>query len=137
MKKLLLFALLPLLFNSCAEEFTANTDNPLMVGSWAITEVDDAEALASGQTLTLSILEDNYVEGNVFTFEEGANFELKSTDGKSLIKGEYGIGEGDASLQLKDAEGNVISYDLEKKGESFKMNVTTTGELINLTITKV
>jgi hypothetical protein len=137
MKKIIL-ALVVITLAACSSEpFKANKDNPLLVGDWTITEVDDAATLISSEEFMLSLLHEKYKEGNVFTFENGPNFVLNSSDGVKLLVGQYAIEAEDKSVDLQISPDNhEYSYDLTKNGISFTMTVTTPGELVNLVITK-
>ena len=138
MKKLF-FALcsITLLLSSCSSTpFTPNTDNDLLVGKWNIDHVENDAALVSGTEMISSLLEDRFVQGHVFNFEKGANFQLNTSDNKMVTSGKYAIGAENHSLQLQ-IEGTVYSYDLNNKKENtYEVVSTTAGESINLHITK-
>jgi len=137
MKKLIL-GLIVLIAVSCeGEPFKANVDNKLLVGEWNITEVDDADALLSKEEFITSIIHEKYKVGYVFTFEEGANFSLAAQDGSTVLNGQYSIGAEDKSLTiLITPDNNEFEYELEKSGDTYKLNIQTPGEIVNLSIDK-
>jgi len=141
MKRISVIIVLIAFFSSCnkdAKQFVGNVDNALMVGEWVISEVDNADALISKEILFLSILEDQYQQGNVFKFSEGERFELLSVKNEILKKGRYSIGQNDEVLLLLFEDGNhLLKYEIVKEGENiFRLNAKTSGELINLVIKK-
>lgn len=137
MKKLLL-GLVVLIAISCGgEPFKANEDNPLLVGEWNITEVDDADALLSKEEFITSIIHEKYKVGYVFNFEKGANFSLKEQNGTEVLSGQYAIGSDDNSVTiLVSPDNNEFEYNLVKSGDAYQMNVQTPGEIVNLLISK-
>lgn len=122
--------------SSCSETpFVGNVDNNLLVGSWNIDEVDNADALVSAEQLMNSIINEKFQANNSLNFSEGANFTLMTVE-KAETKGEYSIGADDKSLRLK-IEGIVYDYELIKKGDnSFAVNSMTAGETVKLVISK-
>jgi hypothetical protein len=137
MKKLLL-GLIALVVVSCSgEPFKANVSNELLVGEWNITEVDDADALLSKEEFITSIIHEKYKVGYVFNFQKGANFTINSASGEKVLAGQYSIGAEDKSLTiLVTPENNEFEYKLVKNDDTYKLNIQTPGEIVNLTITK-
>ena len=136
--KNLVLGLIALVAVSCSgEPFKANIDNELLVGEWNITEVDDADALLSKEEFITSIIHEKYKVGYVFNFEKGANFTVKSQNGEAVLTGQYSIGAEDKSVTiLVTPDNNEFEYELVKNNNSYKLNVQTPGEIVNLSITK-
>ncbi len=104
MKKLILIiiittAIIPACKNS-SQKFEPNTNNPLMVGSWTITNVDNSGDLLSKQTFFLSLIEEEYVDGNLLVFSPGSKFTVLSVKGDTLDVGKYGISDKNKNLDL-------------------------------------
>lgn len=131
------FLFLILLMSSCSETpFVPNASNELLVGDWTISEVDNADALVSGTELMNSFMNEKFLPNHVFTFEKGANFQLKNTNGEQVFSGFYAIGENNKSLRLKIEE-VVYNYDLMSSADDqFHVNSSTAGETVNLVINK-
>lgn len=137
MRKLVLGLIAVIVISCSGEPFKANINNGLLVGEWSITEVDDADALLSKEEFITSIIHEKYKEGYVFNFEKGANFTINSGNGETVLTGQYSIGNKDKSLTLLVIpENNEFEYELLKKNNTYKLNVQTPGEIVNLTITK-
>lgn len=137
MRKLVLGLIAVVVISCSGEPFKANINNGLLVGEWSITEVDDADALLSKEEFITSIIHEKYKEGYVFNFEKGANFTINSENGETVLTGQYSIGNKDKSLTLLvTPENNEFEYELLKKNNTYKLNVQTPGEIVNLTITK-
>ena len=137
MRKLVLGLIAVVVISCSGEPFKANINNGLLVGDWSITEVDDADALLSKEEFITSIIHEKYKEGYVFNFEKGANFTINSGNGETVLTGQYSIGNKDKSLTLLvTPENNEFEYELLKKNNTYKLNVQTPGEIVNLTITK-
>lgn len=137
MRKLVLGLIAVVVISCSGEPFKANINNGLLVGEWSITEVDDADALLSKEEFITSIIHEKYKEGYVFNFEKGANFTINSGNGETVLTGQYSIGNKDKSLTLLVIpENNEFEYELLKKNNTYKLNVQTPGEIVNLTITK-
>lgn len=137
MRKLLFVLSAIVLFACESVPFKANVDNDLLVGKWTITKVDDSAAMISAEEFMLTAMHEKYKEGYVLNFEKGPNFTLSTSEGKKVIDGKYGIGAEDKSVTLQLAPDNTeISYDLESVDGGYTLNVTTPGELVNITITK-
>lgn len=137
MRKLVLGLIAVIVISCSGEPFKANINNGLLVGEWSITEVDDADALLSKEEFITSIIHEKYKEGYVFNFEKGANFTINSGNGETVLTGQYSIGNKDKSLTLLvTPENNEFEYELLKKNNTYKLNVQTPGEIVNLTITK-
>ena len=138
MKKLLL-GLIVAVFISCSEEpFKANINNELLVGEWNITDVDDSDALLSKEEFITSVIHEKYKVGYVFNFEKGAKFTVNSENGKNVLSGQYSIGNEDKSLTiLVTPENNEFEYELVKENNTYKLNIQTPGEIVNLTISKM
>jgi len=137
MRKLVLGLIAVVVISCSGEPFKANINNGLLVGEWSITEVDDADALLSKEEFITSIIHEKYKEGYVFNFEKGANFTINSGNGETVLTGQYSIGNKDKSLTLLvTPENNEFEYELLKKNNTYKLNVQTPGEIVNLTITK-
>tara|TARA_B110000211_G_scaffold215695_1_gene258123 strand:- start:396 stop:812 length:417 start_codon:yes stop_codon:yes gene_type:complete len=136
--KNLVLGLIALVAVSCSgEPFKANVDNELLVGEWNITEVDDADALLSKEEFITSIIHEKYKVGYVFSFEKGANFKINSASGEKVLEGQYSIGAEDKSLTiLVTPDNNEFEYELEKSNDTYKLNIQTPGEIVNLSITK-
>jgi hypothetical protein len=138
MIKKLAFVLLgaTLLLNSCSETpFVPNSDNPLMVGTWNIDQVDNDAALVSGTEMMTSLLDDRFVDGNKLIFETGADFEIKRNEA-SISNGEYSISEDNKTLRLK-IEGTLYDFDVIKESaHSFGLNSASPGESINMVISQ-
>jgi ADP-dependent phosphofructokinase/glucokinase len=137
MKKLVL-GLIVLVVAACSgEPFKANIDNELLVGQWKITEVDDADALLSKEEFITSIIHEKYKVGYVFNFEKGANFTINSESGEKVLTGQYSIGAENKSLTiLVTPENNEFEYELVKNSDTYKLNIQTPGEIVNLSIAK-
>ena len=137
MKKLVLGLIAAFVISCSGEPFKANINNELLVGEWNITEVDDADALLSKEEFITSIIHEKYKVGYVFNFEKGANFTINSKSGENVLAGQYSIGAEDKSLTiLVTPENNEFEYELLKKNNTYKLNIQTPGEIVNLTITK-
>lgn len=135
MKNLLILALSIVLF-SCAENtFIPNTDNNAMEGDWEIIVVDDADALISKEEFLTSILHEKYQKGDVFHFEKGSQFTLKSDQGNEKLKGQYGFNkEGTEIILQVSPDQHQLIYEMMKEENQIKLNVQTPGELVNLVI---
>lgn len=137
MKKLVLGLIAAFVISCSGEPFKANINNELLVGEWNITEVDDADALLSKEEFITSIIHEKYKVGYVFNFKKGANFTINSKSGENVLAGQYSIGAEDKSLTiLVTPENNEFEYELLKKNNTYKLNIQTPGEIVNLTITK-
>lgn len=137
MKKLVLGLIAAFVISCSGEPFKANINNELLVGEWNITEVDDADALLSKEEFITSIIHEKYKVGYVFNFEKGANFTINSKSGENVLVGQYSIGAKNKSLTiLVTPENNEFEYELLKKNNTYKLNIQTPGEIVNLTITK-
>lgn len=137
MRKIIL-ALFAVVLMACeSAPFVANTNNELLVGTWKITEVDDAAAMVSKEEFMLSAMHEKYKEGYVFEFEKGPKFSLKNAEGSEVSSGQYAIGANNESLTLQiGADKTAISYDLKSENNTYTLTVTTPGEMVNLTIAK-
>ena len=137
MKKLVLGLIAVFVISCSGEPFKANINNELLVGEWNITEVDDADALLSKEEFITSIIHEKYKVGYVFNFEKGANFTINSGSGENVLTGQYSIGAEDKSLTiLVTPENNEFKYEILKENNTYKLNIQTPGEIVNLTITK-
>lgn len=137
MKKLVLGLIVIITMSCNSEPFKANIDNTLLVGQWNITEVDDADALLSKEEFITSIIHEKYKVGYFFNFEEGPNFSLIGEDKSVVLNGQYAISAEDKSLKiLITPDNNEFEYELEKSGDTYKLNIQTPGEIVNLIIAK-
>ena len=121
-----------------SKEFVPNTDNPFMVGRWTITGVDDNGDLTSKQTLFLSLIEENYVEGNSLVFYPGDRFVVVSENGDTISRGRYGLSDHNDHLELFSPEDKKVTrYEISPSGQNvLQLNPVSAGDIRGLVITK-
>ena len=122
-----------------SKEFVPNTDNPFMVGQWTITGVDDNADLTSKQTLFLSLIEEDYIEGNRLIFYPGNRFMVISDKGDTLSHGQYGLSDHNDHLQLySPGDKKVTRYKISSSGkDNLQLNPVSPGDIRELVITKM
>lgn len=123
---------------SSLDTFTPNKENPYMEGKWIISEVDNSGALVSKQMLLFSIIEEDYVAGNIMIFRPGDAFAIVSEQGDTLDNGQYGISDNNEHLQLYSPEDDkVITYEMVPLGKgSLQLNPLSPGVMTGLVIEK-
>jgi len=109
-----------------------------MEGKWIISEVDNSGALVSKQMLLFSIIEEDYVAGNIMIFRPGDAFAIVSEQGDTLDNGQYGISDNNEHLQLYSPEDDkVITYEMVPLGKgSLQLNPLSPGVMTGLVIEK-
>lgn len=135
--KNIVLGLFVLVMVACSSEpFKGNVDNELLVGSWTVSEVDDAGALVSKEEFIITAMHEKYKVGHVLSFEKGPKFSLKANDGTEVASGNYSIGAEDKSVTLQFSADNELEYDLEKNEGGYTLTAATPGDLVNISIKK-
>ena len=133
-----LLILLAISVFSCGDSqpFTGNKDNPLLIGTWTIIEIDNTDALANKELAMHALFSRPLREGSRFRFEAGAGMQLVVNDNDEPVAGQYEIrGENETLLLKLEQSDDILKYRLkaEDKNTCWLM-AQTVGDVTNLKI---